>query len=173
MQASCKPSFFTYVLRLAVSWFGTLKFTAATETPMSEKDINRWNATVQPESRRPYPWTLHNGGSWDMFDVAPIPDPMLSELAQRYRTGGTPWNCRSFPVTPGDREWMYLLYSSMEGLVSRMRYGERMVGDLLELLRRCGSDITEADRATDGEWDAVVKRARALLAGKFEEARGE
>lgn len=136
---------------------------------MSERDINRWSQAVQPDSRRPAKWEIGSGKSWDMFDMAPIQDSMLSELAQRYYYGGTPWNCRSFPVTPGDREWMYLLYHSMEGLVARMRLGERVLGEVATLLRRCGSEITEAERATDDEWDCVEQRVRDLLCGKFDQ----
>lgn len=93
---------------------------------MSEKNINRWRDAIIPKhDHAKEPWTLHSGGSWDMTQIKPIPDDMLVELMQMYHCGGTPWNCRSFPVSPHDREWMYLLYYSMQGLVARMRLAER------------------------------------------------
>lgn len=91
---------------------------------MSEKYINRWHETITPYSKAPHPWTVKSGGSWDMLEVQPIPDEMLSELMQRYYCGGTPWNCRSMPLSANDREYMYLLYYSMQGLVARMRRAE-------------------------------------------------
>lgn len=97
---------------------------------MSEQDIERWHDTIAPNDRAPQPWTIGNGGSWDMLDVQPIPDSMLSELAHRYRYAGAPWNCRSMPLSTADREYMYLLYYSMQGLVSRMREAERRASNL-------------------------------------------
>lgn len=97
---------------------------------MSEKDINRWKETIAPFSKAPHPWTLGDGGSWDMLDVQPIPDEMLSELAQRYHYSGAPWNCRSMPLSDGDREYMYLLYYSMQGLVARLIKAEHEVARL-------------------------------------------
>lgn len=91
---------------------------------MSEKDINRWSETVHPRSLKPYPWEIGSGGSWDMAKIQPITDEMLSELTQRFAYAGTPWNCRSMPLSDGDREYMYLLYFSMQGLVARMRKAE-------------------------------------------------
>lgn len=96
---------------------------------MSEKDINRWREATTPYSKAPHPWTLGSGGSWDMLEVQPIPDAMLAELAQRYHYAGTPWNCRSMPLSDGDREYMYLLYSSMQGLVARMRLAEKKAAE--------------------------------------------
>ncbi len=96
---------------------------------MSEKDVNRWHNTITPRDKAPQPWTLGSGGSWDMLEVQPIPDAMLSELAQRYHYAGTPWNCRSMPLSASDREYMYLLYSSMQGLVARMRQEERRAAE--------------------------------------------
>jgi hypothetical protein len=96
---------------------------------MSEKDINRWQDTITPRDLSK-PWTIGSGGSWDMQKVEPIPDSMLTELAQRYHTAGTPWNCRSLPLSAADREYMYLLYYSMQGLVSRMLRAERRVAEL-------------------------------------------
>lgn len=92
---------------------------------MSEKDINRWHKAIIPEhDHAKGPWTLGSGGSWDMTQIKPIPDDMLAELAERYQYAGTPWNCRSMPLSPSDREYMYLLYYSMQGLVARMRLAE-------------------------------------------------
>ena len=96
---------------------------------MSERDITRWGNTVTPRDKAPQPWTLGSGGSWDMQEVQPIPDAMLAELAQRYYYAGTPWNCRSMPLSAGDREYMYLLYYSMQGLVARMRLAEKRAAD--------------------------------------------
>ena len=96
---------------------------------MSEKDINRWQATITPRDKAPQPWTMGSGGSWDMMQVQPISDSMLAELAQRYYYAGTPWNCRSMPLSDCDREYMYLLYSSMQGLVARMRQAEKRAAD--------------------------------------------
>lgn len=91
---------------------------------MSENDINRWQEAITPRHAAPQPWTLGNGGSWDMTQVQPISDEMLAELAERYRYMGTPWNCRSMPLSPEDREYMYLLYFCMQGLVARVRRAE-------------------------------------------------
>lgn len=122
---------------------------------MSEKDIERWHATVTPRDKAPQPWTLGSGGSWDMLEVQPIPDSMLAELAQRYHYAGTPWNCRSMPLSAGDREYMYLLYSSMQGLVARMRQAERQAADIAAAVRHAYSEAmagaTEAP--SRGEWD--------------------
>lgn len=95
---------------------------------MSEKDINRWHEAVLPKHRRPEPWVI--GHSWDTYEVQPIPDCMLAELAQLYNYSGTPWNCRSLPLSPSDREFMYLLYYSMHGLIARFREAERRVDEL-------------------------------------------
>lgn len=65
------------------------------------------------------------GGSFDMQEVQPIPDGMLAELQQAFFYSGTPWNCHSLPLTPSDREYMYLLYYSMQGLIARMRLAEK------------------------------------------------
>jgi hypothetical protein len=91
---------------------------------MSEKDINRWQDTITPRDLSK-PWVMGPGGSFDMQDVQPIPDAMLAELAQLYNSHGCPWNCRSLPLSPSDREYMYLLYYSMQGLVARMRLAEK------------------------------------------------
>jgi hypothetical protein len=96
---------------------------------MSYKNINRWEATITP-SDTSKPWIMGSGGSWDLKEIKPIPDEMLAELAQRYNSHGTPWNCRSMPLSDGDREYMFLLYFSMQGLVSRMRIAEKRVAEL-------------------------------------------
>ncbi len=90
---------------------------------MSEKDINRWQDTVTP--RTPGEWKMGSGGSWDMTDVQPVPDEMLAELARHYYSAGCPWNCRSMPLSDGDREYMFLLYFCMQGLIARMRKAEQ------------------------------------------------
>lgn len=92
---------------------------------MSEQDITRWRNTITPRDKAPQPWTIGSGGSWDMLDVQPIPDAMMAELAQRYHHAGTPWNCRSMPLSDDDREYMYLLYIAMQGLIARMRMAEK------------------------------------------------
>lgn len=92
---------------------------------MAENDINRWHDTITPREKAPQPWSIGSGGSWDMLDVQPIPDEMLAELMQRYQYSGTPWNCRSLPLSPNDREYMFLLFYSMQGLVARMRAAEK------------------------------------------------
>jgi hypothetical protein len=90
---------------------------------VSEQDINRWQSTIKPGDDKP--WTMGPGGSFDTQKVEPIPDEMLEELAHWLRMGYTPWNGRSMPLTSSDREFMYLLYYSAEGLISRMRAAER------------------------------------------------
>lgn len=92
------------------------------ETPRAtEKDIERWHALIaeSPEG----PWVMGNGGSFDRQVVKPISDELMSELGQWLRMGYTPWNGRS--VSPTDRQFMYLLYYSVQGLVSRVRSAER------------------------------------------------
>ncbi len=96
---------------------------------MSEKDINRWQDTITPRDTSK-PWTIGSGGSWDMMNVQPIPDSMLAELAKLYHSHGCPWNCRSLPLSPSDREYMYLLYFSMQGLVARMRLAEKKAAEV-------------------------------------------
>jgi len=99
---------------------------------MTDKKINRWQDTITPRDKAPQPWTVKSGGSWDMLDVQPIPDEMLAELACDYHRLGTPWNCRSLPLSPNDREYMFLLYYSMQGLVARMRAAEKRTAQLEE-----------------------------------------
>lgn len=125
---------------------------------MSEKDINRWQETITPRDLSK-PWTIGSGGSWDMQKVEPIPDSMLAELAKLYNSHGCPWNCRSLPLSPSDREYMYLLYYSMQGLVARMRLAEKkaapvddlamLVGQLVQALRKAAPGHALADRAVD------------------------
>jgi hypothetical protein len=91
----------------------------------ADNQINRWHEMITPRNKAPQPWTMKSGGSWDMLDVQPIPDEMLAELAQRYYSAGAPWNCRSMPLSDADREYMFLLYYSMQGLVARMRKAEQ------------------------------------------------
>lgn len=91
--------------------------------PINDRDIERWSAMIlqRPEG----PWELGNGGSFDRQGVRPISDEMLEELALWLRMGYTPWNSRSMPLMPADRQLMYLLYYSVQGLVSRVRTAER------------------------------------------------
>jgi len=138
---------------------------------MSEKDINRWDDTITPNSRAPQPWTVKSGGSWDMLDVAPIPDAMLAELAQRYHYAGTPWNCRSMPLSAGDREYMYLLYFSMQGLVARMRALEKRLAGVVDVMQRCEANVDDCYRASDSEWTAQLAAAQRALKGDFAEAK--
>jgi hypothetical protein len=141
---------------------------------MSEKDINRWLNTITPRDKAPQPWTLGSGGSWDMQEVQPIPDAMLAELAERYYYAGTPWNCRSMPLSDSDREYMYLLYTSMQGLVARMRLAEKRAAEadalqvenqtLRVLLQQCKPYVEEAyDEA--GRGGTLADRSREDVAG--------
>lgn len=129
---------------------------------MSEKDISRWQETITPRDTSK-PWVMGPGGSFDMQDVQPIPDSMLAELAQLYNSHGCPWNCLSMPLSPSDREYMYLLYYSMQGLVARMRAAEKAaatVGELAMMVRRLCS------RTPDGQpriTDATREQAMELL----------
>ena len=119
---------------------------------MTEKDINRWQQTILPHDPKK-PWVMGPGGSFDMQEVHPIPDSMLSELAQMYNSHGCPWNSRSMPLSPGDREYMYLLHYSMQGLVARMRIAEKQAAaapDLAMMVRRLCSRTPEgAPRITE------------------------
>jgi hypothetical protein len=130
---------------------------------MSEKDIKRWQDTIAPHDKAPHPWTVKSGGSWDMLDVQPIPDAMLAELAQVYQRIGTPWNCRSLPLSPADREYMYLLYFSMQGLVARMRRSDEVAADLLEALLAL-DDLRGAWAPPDETIKAAWSKARAAIA---------
>lgn len=86
-------------------------------------DIERWHAMIaeRPEG----PWVMGNGGSFDRQGIKPISDDLMAELAQWLRLGYTPWNGRTTPLSPGDRQFMYLLYYSVQGLVSRVRHAEQ------------------------------------------------
>ena len=136
---------------------------------MSERDINRWQDTITPRDTSK-PWTLGPGGSFDMMNVQPIPDSMLAELAKLYNSHGCPWNCRSLPLSPSDREYMYLLYYSMQGLVARMRLAEKdaaaLRSDAMTMALRLHG---EKDETFAPETAEVMKRWRpkveALLAG--------
>lgn len=90
---------------------------------VSESDIERWRKLIceRPEG----PWVMGNGGSFDRTKIKPISDEMLLELALWLRLGYTPWNSRSMPLSAGDRQFMYLLYYSVQGLISRMRAAEK------------------------------------------------
>lgn len=116
---------------------------------MSEKDINRWKATIAPNDKAPQPWTMGSGGSWDMLEVQPIPDAMMAELAQLQHYQGTPWNCRSMPLSERDREFMYLLHYSAMGLVARMRQGEKRVDELAAIVRRLAHSLKNAKPDSD------------------------
>ena len=110
---------------------------------MSERDIKRWQDTITPRDKAPHPWTIGSGGSWDMMEVQPIPDAMLAELAQRYQYAGTPWNCRSMPLSESDREYMYMLYYGMQGLVARLRLAEKERDFAKTEIARLHDDIRE------------------------------
>lgn len=130
---------------------------------MSEKDIERWMRTITPREKAPQPWTIESGGSWDMLEVQPIPDSMMAELAQRYHAHGCPWNARSLPLSPGDREYMYLLYYSMQGLVARVRAAERRVDELesgpAADLVRVYDALSSPDNTCDDTEDALSRIA--------------
>ena len=136
---------------------------------MSEKDINRWQDTITPRDLSK-PWNMGPGGSWDMMSVQPIPDAMLAELAQLYNSHGCPWNCRSLPLSPSDREYMYLLYYSMQGLVARMRLAEKEAAGLrsdattmaLRLYGEKDDSFAPETREVMARWRPVVE---AMLAG--------
>jgi hypothetical protein len=90
----------------------------------ADKNINRWHEVITPRNKAPLPWTIKSGGSWDMLEVQPISDEMLSELARRYYSAGAPWNCRSTPLSDSDREYMFMLYYAFQGMVARLRVAE-------------------------------------------------
>jgi len=90
---------------------------------INEKDINRWQALIQ--ERPEGPWEMGNGGSFDRTVIKPISDDMLAELANWLRLGYTPWNGRSIPLNAGDRQFMYMLYFSVQGLIARVRAAEK------------------------------------------------
>lgn len=94
---------------------------------LSERDIERWQKLIceKPEG----PWVMGNGGSFDRTKIKPISDEMLLELALWLRQGYTPWNGRSMPLSAGDRQFMYMLYFSVQGLISRMRAAEKALAE--------------------------------------------
>lgn len=102
---------------------------------MSEKDIDRWRQTVLPARDFTKKWTMGNGGSWDRTEPLPISDELLAELAQYNHYQGCPWNCLSMPLSNSDREYMYLLYYSMHGMVARIRQNEKRIAELEHALR--------------------------------------
>jgi len=137
---------------------------------MSERDIKRWQDTITPRDKAPHPWTIGSGGSWDMMEVQPIPDAMLAELAQRYQYAGTPWNCRSMPLSESDREYMYMLYYGMQGLVARLRLAEKERDFAKTEIARLHDDIRELTdvRVLDEE-----DRDRRVAARHLSKARAE
>lgn len=90
---------------------------------INERDINRWQALIQ--ERPEGPWEMGCGGSFDRTIIKPISDDMLAELADWLRTGYTPWNGRSMPLSAGDRQYMFMLYFSVQGLIARVRASEK------------------------------------------------
>lgn len=142
---------------------------AHTPGKATEKDIDRWQRLtyVRPDG----PWELGNGGSFDRQEVRPISDEMMAELAAWLHLGYTPWNGRSMPLSTGDRQFMYMLYFSAQGLVTRMRAAERQAAAvplMLEALRRVTDRM---ERVFDleygigtGKADPAVKAARAAIA---------
>lgn len=85
--------------------------------------INRWQDHILDMPKGP--WDIGNGGSFDRTRINPISDEMLEELALWLRLGYTPWNGTSVPLSDQDRQFMYLLYYSVQGLISRVRTAER------------------------------------------------
>lgn len=134
---------------------------------MSEKNIRRWGETITPRDTSA-PWVMGPGGSFDMLEVQPIPDEMLAELTQAFAYSGTPWNCRSLPLSPSDREYMYLLYYSMQGLIARMRAAEKELSaaqsDRLTLAMRL---YGESDDSFAPETFEVMKRMRPIISAKL------
>lgn len=102
---------------------------------MSEENIEKWQKAVIPERNTLKPWTMGNGGSWDLTEPMPISDEMLAELAVLYRSMGCPWNCQTMPLSDKDREYMYLLYYSMQGMVARIRAADRRIAELEQAIR--------------------------------------
>lgn len=94
---------------------------------VSEKDIERWQALIQERPAGPWEMSGPHGSSYDRTVNRPISDDLLAELAQWLRMGYTPWNGRSMPLSPGDRQFMYLLYFSVQGLIARMRAAEKQL----------------------------------------------
>lgn len=100
-----------------------------------------------------------------MLDVQPIPDEMLAELAQMYHYSGSPWNCKSMPLSDRDREYMYLLYYSMQGFVARLRQAERQSDDLAGLVKRLAHTLRKAAPGNDLAEKATDYLQRSGLIG--------
>jgi hypothetical protein len=131
---------------------------------MSEKDINRWHADLRRNGK---PEPMGNGlVDFNRWEPAPITDEMLAELTQRFHYAGAPWNCRSMPLSPSDREYMFLLSFSMQGLVSRMRRSDEIVANVLAALRGLANECELAGHGTDKDydWPKVMKAAREAIA---------
>jgi hypothetical protein len=126
---------------------------ASTPASASEKDITRWQELtyIRPEG----PWEMGNGGSFDRQEVRPISDEMLGELAQWLRQGYTPWNGRSIPLNAGDRQFMFLLYFSVQGLIARVRAAEKLAGAAPELLEALQEVLSahEAEAKATLSWE--------------------
>lgn len=132
------------------------------DTPRAtEKDIERWHALIAESPNGP--WVLGNGGSFDRQGVKPISDDLMSELGQWLRMGYTPWNGRS--VSPSDRQFMYLLYYSVQGLVSRVRHAERELHRAQPATAKVDED-EEFEKAyqwvVDNGWTNVKHMARQV-----------
>lgn len=124
---------------------------------MSEKDINRWHADLR---RNGEPASMGNGlVDFNRWEPAPISDEMLAELTQRFHYAGSPWNCRSVPLSDSDREYMFLLAYSMQGLVARMRRSDEIADGLLEALRDMVSDHADLSEGTLSFARAAIAKA--------------
>ena len=126
---------------------------------MSEKDINRWYDAMRANHEGE--WRMDSGEFWRTMDIPPISDSMLAELAQHYSYSGTPWNCHSMFLSDGDREYMYLLYFSMQGLVARMRQAEAQTSVKAEEIRRLWTRFGKVERFFA---DAIRARDELLAA---------
>lgn len=117
----------TGILRQRVHQLQAEWFKSNPPPQIRSTDIDRWHkATMEaPEG----PWNIANGGSFDRTRIKPISDEMLEELAHWFRMGYTPWNGRH--CSTADRQYMYLLYYSVQGLVSRVRTAERALQENL------------------------------------------
>lgn len=90
-------------------------------------------------------WTVGSGGSWDLKNVLPISDDSMYKLAQLYQYSGSPWNCRATPLSDSDREYMFCLYYSMQGLVARVRKAELDNDNLKSLVKRLARQLHKVD----------------------------
>lgn len=109
----------------------------------TEKDINRWHDLI--EQRPEGPWIMGNGGSFDRTEIRPISDEMMLELAEWLKMGYTPWNGRSMPLSAGDRQFMFMLYYSVQGLVARVRAAEKELASRPQGLDPAYSPIDSED----------------------------